>query len=81
MPFRSKLEELIIEEQNLQQARDSIEERLAEGEPVTYEEIYDMRQMTKEIERLDAERERTRNGFANWLNAMGLVAPHELYKY
>ena len=78
---RAKLEELVIEEQNLRQARDSIEERLAEGEPVTYEEIYEMRQMTEKLERLDTERERTRNGFANWLNAMGLVAPHDLYKY
>ena len=51
------------------------------GEPVTYEEIYDMRQMTRQLEHLDAERERTRNGFANWLSAMGLVAPHDLFKY
>ena len=78
---RSKLEELIIEEQNLRQARNSIEERLAAGEPVTYEEVYDMREMTQELERLNAERERTRNGFANWLSAMGLVAPYDLYKY
>ena len=78
---RSKLEELIIEEQNLRQARNSIEERLAAGEPVTYEEVYDMREMTQELERLNAERERTRNGFANWLSAMGLVAPHDLFKY
>jgi len=78
---RSKLEELIIEEQNLRQARNSIEERRAEGEPVTYDEIYDMRQMTRQLEHLDAERERTRNGFANWLSTMGLVAPYDLYKY
>ena len=78
---RSKLEELIIEEQNLRQARNSIEERLAAGEPVTYKEVYDMREMTQELERLNAERERTRNGFANWLSAMGLVAPHDLFKY
>ena len=40
-----------------------------------------MREMTQELERLNAERERTRNGFANWLSAMGLVAPHDLFKY
>ena len=78
---RSKLEELIIEEQNLRQARNSIQERLAAGEPVTYEEVYDMREMTQELERLNTERERTRKGFANWLSAMSLVAPHDLFKY
>ena len=59
---RSKLEELIIEEQNLRQARNSIEERLAAGEPVTYEEVYDMREMTRSSNASTPSASAARNG-------------------
>lgn len=78
---RSRLEALIIEETNTRQIRDSIEERLLAGAPVVYSEIYEMRQLTQKLGRLDHERQRVRNGFANWLSNMGLVPPEDLFKY
>jgi len=77
----SSLEELDREEAGLIADRDRIEDLIDDGIVIPYDKLVELRHIRADIDGVDTERRRTRNGFAAWLSRMGLVPPPELYNY
>jgi len=77
----ARLSALAVEESNLRARRDELEDLLLSGAPVDPKLLRELRDIRTQLDRVQSERQRTRNGFANWLGNMGLEAPSELYSY
>ena len=78
---RATLERLDVEEASLISQRDQLEDMIFEGSMREADLLRELRNVRRDLERLDVERQRTRSGFAGWLQLMGLEVPHDLYSY
>jgi len=78
---RASLEQLAVEEASMESRRDELEEMVVSGEFSDETLLRELRNLRKDLDRLEVERLRTRNGFAHWLRHMGLEAPQDLYNY
>lgn len=78
---RATLEQLDRDESNLLSRRDQLEDQMGLAAENPYTTYLAIKEVQRELDRLDTERRNTRIGFATWLKAHGLEPPVELFKY